>query len=591
MSSLKPIAMLMLVFVSVSIAQAHAATFQNYELSIFGSIWQAIVNFFGSLLGSSNTATVSTTISTTIGTTQTTTVNLTSTTYNSTSTSTLPTSTSSQTTTIYTNSYLSHPICSPTNNTTYSYPDNVTCPSSCPYASTMYYEGVYSPNGAPIIQTVPIGQHVCLYSPVTTTTTSTITTSSTTTIPQPIYYSFKIIQNPNLAINASFGLTYVCDSFLNRGYYSSPSWWVTPSYTNNQAAVGDVVNISAVPSCIYDGVSYNFNGWDGTGIGSITSNAFNITVVIKGNITEEANYIPPTTTIPQSTTTIPRITNYSLTMESNPVNLGQAVIRYGMADRSIYSMNTKGMLSWPQLPNSTRYPNGANLNISVVNVPQGWIFTGWSCSGNGCYSGNLSPVNITLNNNITETENFVPIYYSLSLKKFTGGSCSGNVSQSGNGTYKAGSVVTLYATPAQVYPAYGCDFEEWYGNGYSGTSPIVNITMNSDMTETAYWRYNTVHPPNAACSNNTALYVYSTSSNVYCPSSCSFLITTTQFSVSPYSGTFCLGDNVSTQWADYTGVLGTMDCAIVEHYGQAPAGIYTGIEHWIYYYGTWWDCW
>ncbi|MEM3265292.1 MAG: hypothetical protein QXH07_04985 [Thermoplasmata archaeon] len=39
----------------------------------------------------------------------------------------------------------------------------------------------------------------------------------------------------------------------------------------------------------------------------------------------------------------------------------------------------------------------------------GWVFTGWSCTGIGCYSGNINAVNISLNYNITETENFKPI--------------------------------------------------------------------------------------------------------------------------------------------------------------------------------------
>ena len=686
MPSLKLITMLMLVFVSVSIVQAHAATFQNYELSIFGQIWQALANFFGGLFGSSNTTTFSTTISTTIGTTHTTTVNPTSTTYNSTSTSTLPTSTSSQTTTIYTYSYLSHPICSPTNNTTYAYPDNITCPSSCPYASTMYYEGVYFPNGTPIIQTVPIGQHVCLYSPVTTTTTSTITTSSTTTIPQIEYYHINIIQNPNLIREPGAYIT--CDgyafgtnlSFVVNNYY--PPTMIANPMPDDGFNNGSITKISAPLQCYYNNTIYSFDGWIGKGNGSITTNVPNTSIVIIGNVTEIAKYISSTTTIIPSTTTIsnskptyytlkvmtdgdggivsqsgngtyingsevrisaipskgyvfgswmciignvtslqgqigvgcknigysgsslnatiiinsniteiasfgPTPKQYqSLTINSNPSNIA------AQADVTYFAQNS--LWSWLlyQLPNTTKYQYGADVNINSLN-PGGWAFTGWSCMGTGCYSGNLNPVNITLNNNITETENFAPIYYYLSLKKFTGveGYSCGNVSQSGNGTYRAGSIVTLYATPTQVYPAYGCDFGGWGG---VGGSPIINITMNSNMTEIAYWGYNFNHPPNAVCSNNTVLHVYSASSNVYCPSSCSFLINTIQFSVSPYSGTFCSGDNVSTQWADYTGELGTWSGnhgCIIEPYGQVPAGGQTGIAHWIYYYGIWYDCW
>ena len=601
MSFLRPIAMLMLVLISVSIAQAHTTTFQNYELSIFGSFWQAIVHFFGSLFGSSNTATSSTTtvpqssttsaLTTTIPQTtsipETTVANGQSTIPTTSSSTTITsstssTTTSSQTTTNYTNSYLSHPICSPINNTTSSYPDNVTCPSSCPYASTTYYEGNY-PNGAPVIQTAPVGQHVCLYSPVTTTSTSTITTSSTTTIPQTKYYHLNIIRTPNLSLQTKIGTFVFC--------YPNPQ----PGNNYSEQA-NSQVNLFAPSSCVLPqtGVNYYFSKWRGSGSGSVNTTNNSAIITMRGNITETAYYMSTTTTIPSTTTTIipstttisnskptyytlkvmtnggdggivsqlgngtyingsevrisaipskgyvfggwmciignvtslqgqlgvvcknigysgnsPNATitinsniteiaffgpqtpkQYQLTINSNPSNIGQAGVSGTW---------------WEYLPKSSSYVNNTELTIYPLNIYSGWAFTGWSCMGTGCYSGNFYLVNITLNNNITETENFAPIYYTLNEKILNPGVNCGRVSQSGNGTYRAGSSVTISATPTQVYPAYGCEFEAWVctlgntppaqgpgcgsGIGYSGNSSIANIVLNSDITETGVWAY------------------------------------------------------------------------------------------------------
>jgi hypothetical protein len=513
-------------------------------------------------------------------------------------------------------SYLSHPICSPTNNTFYSYPDNITCPSACPYTSTQYYQG-YGPTGMPFVGVTNIGTHVCLYSPFTASITSTIPTTSTTTIPQTKYYHIIIIQKPNLALEANSGQVY-CNyggSYLYPigvnltevvGHYYSPEVIENPS-SNEVFLNGSIVEIKAPSACNYNNTLYNFTGWFGVGDGSISSNASAINITVMGNITEIANYKPvlrygtyqnntstTTTTSTTSTTTSSSTTtiqpakpvyyslyvksmsnsgsvsqsgngtyvagsrvlisarppkgevfgswfcllgdapttgemgivcnnnegysgssqnititlnsniteiamwatpqspplNRSLTITSDPSGIGaQGVILYQHSMRLVQ-----------ELPNTTTYSNNASINISVTNVPPGWQFTGWSCGGVGCYSGNARGFNLSMDNNITETENFAPIYYTLNEKIVSPDNC-GSVSQSGNGTYVAGSIVHISATPTP-----GCDFKEWgsnYGGGYSGSSLNATITMNSNITETAYWSYS---PPEVTMTVNVTPY-------------------------------------------------------------------------------------
>ena len=436
-------------------------------------------------------------------------------------------------------------------------------------------------------------------SSTSTSTTSTVITTSTTTMPQIKYYTLNIIRTPNLSQQTNIGTFVYC--------YPNPQ----PGNNYSEQA-NSLVNLSAPLSCNLPqtGVEYYFSRWVGSGLGSKNSTNPNVTINMKGNITETAEYqinssitIPSTsttttsttntTTSPSTTTTQPikpvyyslyvktlsnsgsvsqsgngtylagsrvlisakpsngevfegwlcffgdaptigemgvvcnngngysgsslnatitinsNITeiatwastppaplNRSLTITSNPSDIGaQGVIRYQ------HSMHLVQELS-----NTTKYSNNASVNISVVNIPSGWQFTSWSCSGTGCYSGNSGEFNLTMNNNITETENFAPIYYTLNEKIVSPDNC-GSVSQSGNGAYRSGIVVQISATPTQTYPPSGCEFEGWYAsnsNGYSGSSPNATIIMNSDITETAYWSY---RPPQVTMVVNVTPYV------------------------------------------------------------------------------------
>jgi len=58
-------------------------------------------------------------------------------------------------------------------------------------------------------------------------------------------------------------------------------------------------------------------------------------------------------------------------------------------------------------PGSMWTNNEAVVNITAT-ASNGYVFTGWTGSGNGSYSGNSNPVAITLSGPVTETASFVP---------------------------------------------------------------------------------------------------------------------------------------------------------------------------------------
>jgi hypothetical protein len=526
-------------------------------------------------------------------------------------------STTSISTTTIPYSYLSHPICSPTNNTFYSYPNNVTCPSACPYESTQYYGG-YGPTGIPTIEVTNVGTHVCLYSPLTTSTTSTVITTSTTTIPQTKYYTLNIKEKDLFIGHSSIGDYYYCNIRLENLVND-----------NLLEVANSLINLSVQSYCdALNGTGYEFSRWVGSGLGSKNSTNPNVTIDMKGNITETAEYrvISSTTSTSTSTTTSttksttttqpvkpvyyslyvksmsnsgnvsqsgngiylagsrvlisarppkgavfgswlcilgdapttgemgvvcnnsdgysgsspnatitinsniteiaswatppPAPLNRSLTITSNPSNIGaQSVIRY---QHSMHLVQ--------ELPNTTKYSNNASVNISVVNIPSGWQFTSWSCSGTGCYSGNSGEFNLTMNNNITETENFVLMPTSTTMPT---------------------------------------------------TTTIINY---------------------AICSNNNELYLYSPNNlTISCQSSCPFLFPMQDINVPPYSGAYCLGFNVTTNWAYYIGGIGkafgnpecnvySNDTTLIPPSERVYDNNGTLITHWIYASGIWYGC-
>ena len=130
---------------------------------------------------------------------------------------------------------------------------------------------------------------------------------------------------------------------------------------------------------------------------------------------------------------------------------------------------------------------GTIINISAI-PNQGYIFDGWNCEGNNCYSGNDTNITIKMTNNITETANFKlkSGFYYLNVLSNTS---TGNLI--GSGVYTNGTIINISETPPQGYVFVGWACHGW--GCYTGSgknfgvfgSSWVNITMRGNITEIA----------------------------------------------------------------------------------------------------------
>ncbi|WP_299551674.1 Ig-like domain-containing protein [Seonamhaeicola sp.] len=116
------------------------------------------------------------------------------------------------------------------------------------------------------------------------------------------------------------------------------------------------------------------------------------------------------------------------------------------------------------------YNAGQVANVTAT-PDNNFQFTGWS----GDASGTINPLPLTIDANKTVTANFAPITYTLTVNA----SPTAGGSVSGGGTYNAGTVVNITATPAAGY-----QFDNWSGAA-SGTNPSTSITLNGNQTVTA----------------------------------------------------------------------------------------------------------
>jgi pectate lyase len=112
----------------------------------------------------------------------------------------------------------------------------------------------------------------------------------------------------------------------------------------------------------------------------------------------------------------------------------------------------------------------AGSSAALTATPaSGWQFSGWS----GGVSGTTNPLTVTVNSNLSVTATFtqIPVTYTLTTTIVGQGTVS-----PANGTYPAGTSVTLTATPAS-----GWKFDNWSG-GYTGTSATVVMDGNKAIT-------------------------------------------------------------------------------------------------------------
>jgi hypothetical protein len=161
---------------------------------------------------------------------------------------------------------------------------------------------------------------------------------------------------------------------------------------------------------------------------------------------------------------------------------GASLLIFILAPSSFSSTSTTYSLSVNSAHGTTygsgSYSNGTTVNFGVspttvysLSGTTRYIFTGWSCSGNGCYSGSSSSASVVMNDNIVEDANWLTQY--LLSTSVTG---NGSVNPSGQNWYDAGSIVQVSETPT----GGKWIFAYWQLDGQNvGSSQTYTVTMNS----------------------------------------------------------------------------------------------------------------
>ncbi len=276
---------------------------------------------------------------------------------------------------------------------------------------------------------------------------------------------------------------------------------------------GTSVTFTAVPDA-----GFKFDGWSGDLTGS--TNPRTISIVSDLNIT--ANFSPIQRTLTLGTSTNGSITaspgpvngtydNYSVVTltavpdagyefagwngiaggTTNPINVTMDADKTVSANftpiqRTLTLNATNGSVTQSPNPSSGTYDNGSVVTLTAT-PDAGYEFTGWS----GDASGTTNPLDITMDADKTVTAMFSLIQYRLVL-----GSTNGNISvdttpdsvdpATGVGSYNAGTVVQLTATPIAGY-----QFDGWAGDA-SGTNNPISVTIDGDKTITANFSVNTL---------------------------------------------------------------------------------------------------
>jgi pectate lyase/NOL1/NOP2/fmu family ribosome biogenesis protein len=264
--------------------------------------------------------------------------------------------------------------------------------------------------------------------------------------------------NSNQAVTANFQA--IAPTTYTLSTTASPAAGGTVSGAGTYNA-GSVVTVTATPAA-----GYNFVNWSGAASG--TNATTNVTLNSNQAVTANFQAIAATT--------------YTLSTTASPV-----------AGGTVSGAGT--------------YNAGSVVTVTAIPAA-GYSFVNWS----GAASGTNPTTTVTLNSNQAVTANFqaiAPTTYTLSTtaSPVAGGTVSGA------GTYNAGSVVTVTATPAAGY-----SFVNWSGAA-SGTNATTNVTLNSNQAVTANFQAtgggaSTIRiEDNATTTGGLCLYEGSISSN------------------------------------------------------------------------------
>jgi len=348
-----------------------------------------------------------------------------------------------------------------------------------------------------------------------------------------------------LSGSTSQPLTYATQYYLTMS--ASTGGTVSPS--SEWVNSGAQVTITASPT-----PGYYLSGWAGSGSGSYTGTLTSTGVAISGPISESATFVPgypvtfQETGLPagslwsttfngqQKSTTNGTIVFTNIQTGSYPwstsssVSCGTGCQYYAPTSSGTLSVSgatnqqvTYGTQYYLTMqasggsvsPSSSWYASGSTVGISA-SASSGYVFSSWSGSGTGSYSGTSPQATVTMSSAITETASFTQVpqsYYwdysgtSASYGPFgalgssctdyfysgpncsgaqtstatnvycvpAGGETTGCVGQN-QGAYCAGSGACYQAVLGICYPfnyyGSGCpwpDYCQWYGSGNTGS--------------------------------------------------------------------------------------------------------------------------
>ncbi len=219
-------------------------------------------------------------------------------------------------------------------------------------------------------------------------------------------------------ISSTLTLQYACGSLSSNTYHFSSGYIVdagTSLYICEQPLLGST-----------------FKNWTCTGPGC-ASGGYSGTnpspeVTVNNNMTETANF---------------QTITYTLTTSASPSGGG----------------TTTGSGTY----------NYGSCGISISEAPtSGYTFTGWSCTGPGCYSGTDLATMICINGTTTETANFQKSSNSYLITTSSNPSAGGSVS--GGGTYNYSQYLPITESANMGYA-----FQNWT---CTGSCPSIPPTLN-----------------------------------------------------------------------------------------------------------------
>lgn len=159
-------------------------------------------------------------------------------------------------------------------------------------------------------------------------------------------YILNVVANPEIGGRIAIG--------ANASLYSIKAEELIEPY-------GSIANFSESPEN-----GYLFVNWSCTGSGCYSGDYQSPEITIRGNVTETANF------------------------------------RKEMVNISVISLPADG----GTVSGSGRYEAGSMVNL-VATANKGYRFNNWSCTGRGCYSGDMENFTINASGNIEEVANFV----------------------------------------------------------------------------------------------------------------------------------------------------------------------------------------